>query len=238
MPFVLRRSGILFAALFTLGYLLNVVVTTLRGESFAYTFFSTNQLIVLASIALFALSAFIQPLRWLQPAVFLVTSPITIMQNSRDIYGLGYFVMGVVLLERAGFFVRHRRAKTVGVGVALLGMELAAAIVSKSSLMKALAPTFFILAFGVFLWFLYKDRLVILLKEPKPRLSLVERGLTTSERSYILALIEGKVPKEIGADYDVAESTVRNTLARAYKKLEVADATELAVLAATHEVVA
>ncbi len=234
----LRVSGLLFAGVFMIGYLINVPNVFSRGDGLWHAFFEPVQLINLALVILFLVSVFVAKLRWLQPALFLLSSPIAIIPEPWSIYGLGFFIMGVVLLERVGLFHKQRRLRVGLLGLFLLAMEVVAVFYAKRPLFDAVAPTFFISAFGLFLWFLYKDRLVVFLKEPKPRLSLGEKGLTHAERAYVLAVMEGRSAKEICVDYDVAESTVRNTLARACKKLEVEDSTGIAVLAATHEVVA
>lgn len=234
----LRASGFLFAIVFAAGYVLSFVIVLTRGDGLFAAFFHPSQILSLVSVALFLLSALFPPLRWLQPAIFLLTSPVAIVPDSHNIYGLGYFIMGVVLLERAGFFLKHRPAKVVILLAYLLAIEVVAVFISKENIGRAISPTFFIAAFGLFLWFLYKDRLVVILKEPKPRIALSEKGLSPAERTYVFAMIEGKSVKEIAFEYEVAESTVRNTITRACKKLEVEDTTGLAVLAATHEVVA
>jgi len=51
---------------------------------------------------------------------------------------------------------------------------------------------------------------------------------------YIQALDQGISPKEIAAEHKISDSTVRNTLARAYKKLGVKDKSELTSLTAKH----
>jgi DNA-binding NarL/FixJ family response regulator len=234
----LRASGILFAVVFFLGYMLNVALGLGYGFPLLKIFFAPTQLSLIASVTLFGMSAIFAPLRWIQPAVFLALSPVTVIQNHESVYGLGFFIMGGLLLERAGFFQRHRAIKAIAFIAYLLATEIAAAVVSRQPITKSAGPTFFIVAFGVFLWFLYKDRLVVSLQEPKAKVSLSEMGLTLSERAYVLAMIDGKSVKEIAFDYEVSESTVRNTIARACKKLAVEDSTGLAVLAATHEVVA
>jgi DNA-binding NarL/FixJ family response regulator len=53
----------------------------------------------------------------------------------------------------------------------------------------------------------------------------------------LLAVLEGKTSKEIAADFDLADSTIRVTLSNAYKKLGVNNAVELAVLNQRHEIV-
>jgi len=234
----LRLSGFLFAAIFLLGYLINITFILIRGDGLIRAFFEPMQLLQIVSIFLFLSSSYFAPLRWIQPVVFLATSPISIVPDPQNIYGLGYFIIGVVLLERAGFFLKHRAIKLLVAAMYLLAQEIVAVFYTKRPIADAVSPTFYILAFALFLWFLYKDRLVIYLAEPKPRISLSEKGLSHAERTYVQAVIEGKSTKEICVDYDVAESTVRNTVSRACKKLEVEDSGALAVLAATHEVVA
>ncbi|MBN1243109.1 MAG: response regulator transcription factor [Spirochaetales bacterium] len=236
MPNKLKTIGFLFAGVFALGYLLNVVVGMVRNHDPAYMFFSMNQAIMLLSIALFAVSALVNAFRWIQPILFLAMTPVSIITDSRGIYGLGFFIVGVLLLERAGFFLKRRAPKVALVGAYLLAVEIAAAFLSKASPVTALAPTFFIAAFALFLWFLYKDRLVVYLSEPKAMLSLTEKGLSNAERAYVLAAIRGKQQKEVAIDFEVAESTVRNTLARAYHKLCVDDKAGLAALAEKYEI--
>ena len=234
----LRSSGLIFAGIFLIGYLINIPYALSLGRSLVEAFFVSTQPILLVCIGLFLASAFIAKLRWLQPAIFLGSAPIAIIPDPWSIFGLGFFVIGVLLLERAGLFKKRRGLTVVSLSLFLLAMEVAAVFFTRRSLFHAIAPTFFILSFGLFLWFLYKDKLVIIIKEPKARISLAERGLSPAERSYVLALLEGKSPKEIAGDFEVTDSTVRNTLVRAYKKLEVEDSASLMAFAATCEVVA
>lgn len=231
MPNKLRASGFLFSAVFFCGYLVNVFTSTTRGFPLGKVFFSQNQIMILVPCMLFLLSAFIERLRWIQPALFLILTPFSIVGDARGLYGLGFFIMSVLLLERANFFSRHRFIKSMALIVYLVGIEAFAVIFAAEKFENAVGGSFFILAFGVFLWFLYKDRLVVFLKEPKPRLSLAERGLSVGEQSFVRLTIAGKSQKELAFDFELSESTVRNTLARAYKKLGVDDRIGLAVLA-------
>ena len=144
--------------------------------------------------------------------------------------------MAILLLERFGFFLRHRIPKLIIAFLYLLIVEIVGVLSSGLPIIEASAPTFFIVAFGVFMWFLYKDRLVVILKEPKPMLSLAENGLSTAERAFIGQTLAGKSQKEISIDFELSESTVRNTLARAYKKLDVEDRVGLAVLGERFEI--
>ncbi len=233
----LRATGILFTIVFALGILVAVAGAYLRTRDLMFAISHPYVLVMGASAALLLLSAFVDRLRWLQPILFLVTAPLSIITDSRGIYGLGFFIVGVLLLERAGFFLKRRAPKVALLGAYLLAVEIAAAVLSKNSPVSALAPTFFIAAFALFLWFLYKDRLVIHLAEPKAKLSLTEKGLSNAERAYVFEMTRGKQQKEVAIDFEVAESTVRNTLARAYHKLGVEDKAGLAVLAEKFEIV-
>ncbi|MBU0926393.1 MAG: helix-turn-helix transcriptional regulator [Spirochaetes bacterium] len=194
------------------------------------------QIILIAATGLFLLSGFFERLRWIQPLMFIVLSPVSIISDAQSIYGLGFFVMGVILLERAGFFVKRRSIKFFIVLSYLLVIEIVAVVVSKRPIADAVSPTFFIAAFGLFLWFLYNDKLVTMLKEPRPSVSLVDKGLSAAERSFVLLTLAGKSHKEIAVEFDLKESTVRNTLARAYKKLGVEDRVGLAIIGERYEI--
>ena len=232
----LRASGILFAIIFFAGFLMNVVFKLQRGSPLIELFVTPTQLSLLASTALFLLSAFFEPLRYLQPALFILSSPFPIIQEPEGLYGLGFFIMGVLLLERAGFFLRNRAPRLLVVLLYLLTVEVVAVVVSRRPLQDAVSPTFFIVAFGVFLWFLYKDRITVILKEPRQPLSLTERGLSQAEKSFVMATLGGKSQKELAVDFELKESTIRNTLVRAYKKLDIEDRVGLAILGERYDI--
>jgi DNA-binding CsgD family transcriptional regulator len=236
MPNKLRLTGILFAGIFLAGYAVNLFFNLTRGDALVKAFFHPFQIMLIASSALFVVSAFVEPLRWIQPTVFIVSSPLAIIDDAQNIYGLGFFIMGVLLLERAGFFQRRRGIKTAVALLYLLIIEIVAVTVSKRPLADAVSPTFYIFSFGLFLWFLYKDRLVLILKEPKQKISLTGKGLSPAEVSYVLESVRGKTTKEIAVDFELSESTIRNTLFRAYKKLGIEDKSGLAVFAERFEI--
>ncbi|OHD24835.1 MAG: hypothetical protein A2Y38_18785 [Spirochaetes bacterium GWB1_59_5] len=237
MPNKLRASGFLFSAIFLCGYFVNVFSSTVRGFPPSRVFFSQTQIMILLPVMLFLLSAFVDRLRWIQPALFLIMTPFSIVSNSRTIYGLGFIIMSILLLERANFFAKYRIIKIVGLIIYLLGIEAVSVIFAGEKFNDALSASFFTLAFGVFLWFLYKDRFVVFLKEPKPRLSLSERGLSMGERSFVTLTMAGKSQKELAFDFELSESTVRNTLSRAYKKLDIDDRIGLAIMAERFQIV-
>lgn len=205
-------------------------------EGIVRAFLHPYQISLVIVSSLFLLSAFFERLRWIQPLIFICLSPVSIITEAQGIYGLGFFIMGVLLLERAGFFLRHRAPRLLAVMLYLLAVEIAAVLVSKRPLADAVSPTFFIVAFGVFLWFLYKDRITVILKEPRPPLSLTERGLSQAERTFVMATLSGKSQKEIAKDFELKESTIRNTLVHAYRKLGIEDRVGLAIMGERYEI--
>ncbi|HOX19097.1 MAG TPA: hypothetical protein PKW82_11615, partial [Spirochaetales bacterium] len=131
MPNKLRASGFLFMAVFLFGYALNLVIALSTGKPLAFAFFRVNQSILLVLAALFLISAVIEKARIIQPILFLATSVLPIMEDPRYLYGLGFYIIGVLLLERAGFLIRRRGIKVVVLSVLLLAIEVVSAIRSK-----------------------------------------------------------------------------------------------------------
>lgn len=231
-----KTTGYIFAGVFLAGYILNVVLSLAGGKPLIFAFAGQTQIILLVTITLFVLSFAIDRLNIIQPAIFLLSAPLIIIPDSRSIYGLGFFIMGILLLERTGFLLKKRMLKGIVLASYLVILEIISALFSKSPLINAIAPTFFIASFGLFLWILYKDKLVIILNEKKPALSLSEKSLSIAEKSFVLETLSGKSHKEIASDYELKESTVRNTLARAYKKLDVEDRVGLALIGERFEI--
>jgi len=81
-----------------------------------------------------------------------------------------------------------------------------------------------------------RSRKVIMVEREKPKLLLSEKGLSATEIAYSTALLSGRSVKEIAFEYDVSESTVRNSLSRAYAKIEVPSMAAFLSLASKYEV--
>ncbi len=73
--------------------------------------------------------------------------------------------------------------------------------------------------------------------EERPRISLSDLGLAPAERQYVLSILAGESIKAIASEAGVSDSTVRNSLARAYRKLGVSDMIGLVALAGRNEIV-
>ena len=76
----------------------------------------------------------------------------------------------------------------------------------------------------------YKEDLPLTGNE-RPHVSLSSQGLTRVEAGYVVSILQGHSVKETAHKAGVTESTVRNTLARVYKKLGVTSMVGLMSLA-------
>jgi DNA-binding CsgD family transcriptional regulator len=226
-------TGWFFAGVFFLGALMATLIAVgSLGKSPLEAFLHPYVFICLAISALMALSALVKPLVWLQPIVWLACATLSILTGALDITGLGFYVIGVILLFRFGFFERHRGVKLAATLGIFYALEIIEAFLQKGRLFDSLAAIFIITVLLVTIYLAFQEKLMVYLKAPKPRLSLSEKGLSEAEKAYVLALGKGLSPKEIAFQFEVSESTIRNTLARAYRKLDVTDRSGLAVLAA------
>jgi DNA-binding CsgD family transcriptional regulator len=70
----------------------------------------------------------------------------------------------------------------------------------------------------------------------RPLLSLSANGLSRIEATYVRSILQGRSVKETAHEAGVSESTVRNTLARVYKKLGVNNMVGLMALAGRVEI--
>jgi DNA-binding CsgD family transcriptional regulator len=234
----LKASGMLFGVIFFTAAGLNAVTTLLAGkESLADIFLDFSYIDSLIAIsALMFLSAYLSRLAWLQPAIMLALAPLPTWGNIDSFFGLGFFVTGVLLLLRLGFYDRLRGPKIACSIGYLIAIEVLSAIKNKEGPFAGLVSVFFIIAFIGFLLLTFRDKIFVYLREPKPILSLEEKGLSVAEQVYVRAILVGRGVKEVAFESGVSESTVRNTLARAYKKLEVVNRSGLISLAQNYDV--
>ena len=227
-----RKTGIFFAFIFFLGAIASVVIAVAEGKSLLSALVHPYVLISIAIALLMLGSAKTKKLMWLQPLVWFLAFLLAVFSGvTEDLTSFGFFVIAVLLLFRFGFYDKARRPWFAITIILFFCLEIASAIVNKVSIVGRLPSLFVITILLVTLYLAYQEKLMVYLKEPKETLSLKGKGLTDAEQKYVLALVGGQSPKEIAYLYEVSESTVRNTLARAYKKLGVSDRSTLAALA-------
>jgi DNA-binding CsgD family transcriptional regulator len=234
----LKPTGVFCGCLFFAAALLNLLIAVVDGNSFIHTLMNFRDFLSLVLIAiLLFLSAYVPVLAWIQPIVFLAMTPFPLMDASSSFYGLGFYAVGILLLFKLDFYKTHRIVKVICSVVYLMAFEVLSILWSGSKIYSAFTPVLYIIAFILFLYLAFRDRIFVYLKEPKPKLSLAEKGLSDAERLYCRAILAGKSVKDTSIDSGVSESTVRNTLARAYKKLGISSRSELMSLAGKYDVV-
>jgi DNA-binding CsgD family transcriptional regulator len=233
-----RTTGYFFAAIFVAGAVMSAVLAIAEGKPVLNAILHPYVIICLAISALMFFSARNKVFSWFQPLVWLAGATIAIFSYPMQISGLCFFIIAVLLLFRFGFYEKMRTGKIIATFVVFYSLEIASSFISKTGITDKIADIFIITLLFITLYLAYQEKLMVYLKEPKETLSLKGKGLTDAEQKYVLAMVGGKSPKEIAFFYEVSESTVRNTLARAYKKLGVGDRSELAALAARVELVA
>jgi len=235
-----KRTGIFWAIIFSLGLILNSinVLLIMRTAPEDYLVRPTT-LVLTLMIAICLASAYVSRLAFIQPLVFFIGTFMSMTSPDggyASIYSFGFFIVAVATLFRMGFFEKHKLLKfALSVGF-LFSATLTGAYIAKRSIYYAFSPIFFVSILILFFYFAFKERLVVYLKEPKPILSLSEKKLSPAEKLYIHQNVAGKQAKEIAVDFEVSESTVRNTLNRAYAKIGVPGQSEFLVLAATSEI--
>jgi DNA-binding CsgD family transcriptional regulator len=234
----LKATGFFWAIVFLLAGFFDVYkMLSLSGATILAVLTDIQTMTLFLMSALFVASAYIRPLVWYQPIIMFVLTPLPFMTTHESFYGLGFFIMGVILLFRLGFYERHRLPKFIVSLAYLYGCELFAALKTSRGLFYTLTPLFFITAFLVFLYLAFQEKLAVYLKEPKPVFSLKGKGLSAAEGIYVRAVATGHSLKEIALECNVSESTVRNSLSRAYKKLEIEDKSAILALAERYEIV-
>jgi len=166
-------------------------------------------------------------LRVADPYIFLIIAVIPFFQSPESITGFGLFAVGAILMFVDGQLSRHPLPKIAGLSLYLVLLVVVSTVVTQTSLEVATGLLLFMTAFFLFLFLTFQDRIVIFVNASKPTIHLSEKGLSDKEVAHLLGLLDGKTTKEIAFEHDVKESTIRNSLSRAYRKLGFTDKTQL-----------
>lgn len=177
--------------------------------------------------AMFALSAFMRSVLWLQPLLFLLLTPVPMLKHEASLLSLGSFLASVILLSGMDFFARNK-VRRWGILIMYYYLcEIAIGMTKGLHPAEYLLPLVFVSIFLVFLALVFPDKWLPQKKPPKPTLSISAFGISPMETICLRAVLEGKSFKEIAVDCGKKESTVRNTMAHVYRKLGVQDKTAL-----------
>ena len=227
-PSLFRKTGLLFAGLSGL-YLMVFIAALLFKESLPNQVSVRTPLLITMGMCtvLFTLSALYDSLSWLQPLILLVMTPLSMLHDTSSMFSLGAFIAAEILMYRSGYFERRKLVK-FALSIAYFYLcEVLMGISSGARILEIISPILFMTLFLAFLMIVYGDKWIVYLKVPKPPLSLAAMKLTKKEAEYLKALLHGRLVKEIAIDGGVKESTVRNTLARVYRKFDVQDKSAL-----------
>jgi DNA-binding CsgD family transcriptional regulator len=220
-----RITALYLAGIFAIATLyVSVSVDSLTLASYAFA----------AAAAACALGAVSPGVSWLPPIALLLLAPLRLFGGYSVQLEHGCFAAAVLLMVQAGGLRAKRGAK-----LALLALYLAAVdgyyLVKVNGFTRAaLAPAFLLAAFlGLLALALALHGRTARERAPVA-LDLAAAGLSDAERLYVGRLAGGLGLKEVASASGVSESTVRNTLSRAYRKLGVSGKAELLELLKDH----
>jgi DNA-binding CsgD family transcriptional regulator len=235
-----KQTAIFLGTIFLVGYIVNMVGSLINGRGTPMeVLIGFDHLSILGIGVLFYLGYFFRSLIWAQPIVLFLLTPILMSgsESSSSFYPLGFFITAVLLLVRFGALDTHRLKRLALCLIYFLACEVFGWIRFRKDFSSIFSTLFFVLGFLLFLFTAFNDRIVVYLKEPKQKVSLEERGLADAEQLYVLQIISGKSIKEVSFENGVSESTIRNTLSRAYKKLGLHNKADLSKFAEHYDVV-
>lgn len=224
-----KKTGLLFAGLLSL-YVLIIYIGQIFKlyEKKPLSFDMFLLLIMAAVILVFIASALYEHLNWLQPVLLLFITPLPMFRFGESMFSLGAFSAATILLYRLGFFEKRRVLKFMLIMSYYYFCQLLVGITVGAPLLSLAMPLIFMTIFIMFLLLVFREKWIIYIQNEKPQLSLSQIGITKTEAEYLRETLAGKTFKEIAIDMQVKESTVRNTLARVYKKIGVTDKAGLA----------
>ena len=230
------RVDLLFGTIFLLAAVRWVLIGQGHSVDLSITLSDSRFWLVGLVGGLFFVSLGFHPLRMAQPFVFLFISAIPFFQSPESIFGFSLFAVGAIMLYVDGH-MRHRPIlKMLLLGTYLFFLIIVATVVTVSSLEQATGVILFMAGFFLYLFFTFQDKIIVFVKAEKPVIHLERKGLTTKEVAHLMALLGGRTIKEIAWDYGVKDSTVRNSLARAYHKLGFTDKVQLLQWAGDHSI--
>ena len=203
----------------------DAAVTSSIVEPSFFIFYALCIVFALASALLRSLAPF-------QAASFVAIIFAKVASGGKPLVCLVCGLCAALALLRRGFFVRRANIKACLLGACFVAavfmpwvwaekrnlFTLISCMLACGGLCMALATAASPAGRSILLW------------RKKETLKLVDFGLSTRERAFVLAYLGGKSMKVIASDNGVSSSTVRNTFSNAYAKLGIVDSHELRAL--------
>ena len=243
----LYKSGMFFSYIFLAATIVTVAMQIISnqraGKNIWGAFYSPTTIPLYIIGTLWFLSTIYSRFSFFQPLVMLGVFFFN-SYNSRPGYRdwagtftTGFFVCAVIQLYLGGYLEKRRVLKIISLFIFYYATIAVGIANSHEGFESVFGSVFFITTFIAFLYVVFSEQMTVYLRYEKPSLSLSAFGLTPLEAKYARDIVAGKNFKEIALDFKVSESTVRNTTARIYKKLNVVDKSSLTALLASHTLV-
>lgn len=227
---------LLFGAVFLLAAIRWLLQGALSGVDWLVTLADSRFWLVALISILFFLALRYPRVRLVEPFLFLAISTIPFFQSPESIFGFGFFAVGSIMLFVDGHLSRRPMLKLILLGLYLLTLLIASSILTRTSIETTLALPLYMVAFFLFIFLTFQDKIIVFVRASKPVVRLSEHGLTDKEVAHLQALLAGHSMKEIAWQHGVKESTIRNSLSRAYHRLGFTDKAQLFQWAEAHEI--
>ncbi|HUW40823.1 MAG TPA: helix-turn-helix transcriptional regulator [Rectinemataceae bacterium] len=229
-PLVNRRLGQTGTVLFT-GLCSGEVLSEWDGGGLVEELFDSPLAVAyLAAALVFLASSRLAILRSAQPILLLALSPVQALGGAGVLGALAFALAGALLSMRMGFFKARAASKAVFLCFVVAAAESGSVLLAPEPRAVAGPALSCAIVFGVFAFALARRKILTAFAPKREVLSLQAFSLTRRERQFVLGLLAGKSTKQIGFEYRLSDSTVRCTLAHAYRKLGVRNSSELAAM--------
>ena len=217
-----------------LGIASTLVVVGMAGtaaEAEEFLDFPLERLTIIVALGciggVFLASAFWLRLGPAQPILLFLLAAFGAWRGFDSLDGLGFDLAAAVTLTRQGWFCRFPLARGAIAAIVGAAMIILPAYARGSG---ALAPVCLTAVYVGATLALARGRLLAAWTPKKRQLRLTDYKLSPREREIVRLRLCGNTVKEIAYDRGLAESTVRNKLSYAYRKLGLECAEDLAAL--------
>lgn len=150
--------------------------------------------------------------------------------------GIPLILIGAFLIFDSGWIRQHRVAKTVGIGLLILGAQALTLVVQPGTGVTDLLYWGLVDALLAVLALTFREELFGPMIDDRPSLCVENLGLTPRELQIIHLVWGGETPKQIAGFLDISDGSVRMNLSRIYAKVGVPGLRELSQLVHTHRV--
>jgi DNA-binding CsgD family transcriptional regulator len=212
---------------FSLFVIVSTIVTPTAQSSLFLSWVS--KLIILITAVLFLIVFFNPEYALLFGLAFLLNGLMCIADSAITIGSL-FTIAALSIGVKYGFFRRWKVFKLITISILVLASVFIKEWQYPNKTMDNLRELLLHMAFIVILYFMFKKDLANYFRQRTKKSLTITYKLSEKESVYVLGILAGKTSKEIASDNKITETTVRTTLSRAYKKMQISDAKQLVLL--------